>query len=191
MTEMNGNKDQELIARFQSNDAAAFDEIVLGYQDRIYGLCRRLLGNTHDAEEAAQDVFLKAFRSLHKFRPEASLYTWLYRIAVNTCIDYKRKPFFESLFRRTEEGDEIRIDPPSGDPSPERLYESKQLGAALWKGLAKISPKLRIALVLKEIEGLSYEEIADVLEISLGTVKSRISRAREELLQILENKATR
>ena len=177
--------DLTLISRFKSGDESAFNGIVLAYQDRIYGLCRRLLGNAHDAEDAAQDTFVKAFQNLNKFQPQASLYTWLYRIAVNTCLDYRRKPFFESLFRRTGEGEEFQYDQPTGEPSPERIAESRQMEQALWKSLAKLSQKLRMVIVLKELEGLSYEEIADVLDISLGTVKSRISRAREELLELM------
>ncbi len=179
--------DLPLITRFKNGDETAFDEIVLAYQDRIYGLCRRLLGNAHDAEDAAQDTFVKAFQNLPKFQPQASLYTWLYRIAVNTCLDYRRKPFFDSLFRRTREGEELQYDLPTGEPSPERLAESRQMEQALWKSLAKLSQKLRMVIVLKELEGLSYEEISDVLDISLGTVKSRISRAREELLELMGN----
>jgi RNA polymerase sigma-70 factor (ECF subfamily) len=106
---------------------------------------------------------------------------------VNTCLDYRRKPFFESLFRRTGEGEEFQYDLPTGEPSPERIAESRQMEQALWKSLAKLSQKLRMVIVLKELEGLSYEEIADVLDISLGTVKSRISRAREELLELMGN----
>jgi RNA polymerase sigma-70 factor (ECF subfamily) len=144
-----------------------------------------MLGNAHDAQDAAQDVFLKAFQALPRFEPGASLSTWLYRIAINTCIDYKRKPLFASLFTRTDEGEEIMIDPPSGQPSPERLVESKQIEQALQKSLGILSQKLRTAIILKEIEGLSYEEISEVLDISMGTVKSRIARAREELFDLM------
>jgi RNA polymerase sigma-70 factor, ECF subfamily len=173
--------DLNFIKRFKDGDASAFGEIVLKYQDRIYNLCRHMLGNAHDAEDAAQDAFLKAYQALPKFQPEASLYTWLYRIATNTCIDYKRKPVFESLFRSTADGEELAHDRASDEPSPERLYQSKQLDQALREGLGKLSSKLRAIIVLKEIEELSYEEIAEALDISMGTVKSRISRAREEL----------
>jgi len=178
--------DLRLIDRFKSGDAAAFEEIVLKHQDKIYNLCRHMLGNAHDAEDAAQDVFIKAYQGLHKFQPHASLYTWLYRIAVNTCIDYRRKPFFESIFKHTEEGKELVYDLPSDAPSPERLYQSKQIGLALRISLGKLSQKLRTVIILKEVEGLSYEEIAEVLDISLGTVKSRIARAREELLELMK-----
>lgn len=183
---MHTGEDLRLIERFQRGGTDAFEEIVLKYQDRIYNLCRHMLGNAHDAEDAAQDAFIKAYQNLKDFRPESSLYTWLYRIAVNTCIDYKRKPFFESLFRRSNEGDEIMIEQASAGPSPERLYESKQLGLALRQSLKALSPKLRAVIVLKEVEGLSYEEISDVLDISMGTVKSRISRAREELRALMK-----
>ncbi len=178
--------DLKFIEAFKKGDTSAFEEIVLKYQDKIYNLCRHMLGNAHDAEDAAQDVFLKAYKALPKFQPDASLYTWLYRIAVNTCIDYRRKPLFASLFNRFEDGVDVMIDRPSYEPSPELLYDLKQAGRALWRSLARISPKLRAAIVLKEVEGLSYEEIAKVLDISLGTVKSRISRAREELKILME-----
>lgn len=177
------NEDLELISSFKSGDKSAFETIILNYQDRIYNLCRHMLGNAHDAEDAAQDTFLKAYQKLKDFRPNASVYTWLYRIAVNTCIDYKRRPFFESIFRRSDTGEEKVIEYASTSPSPEREYESKQIARALQKGLARLSRKLRTVIILKEVEGLSYEEIADVLDISKGTVKSRISRAREELKQ--------
>lgn len=177
------NRSDELsnVNRFKKGDKTAFEELVLKYQDRIYNLCRHMLGNTSDAEDAAQDTFIKAYQKLKDFKPEASLYTWLYRIAVNTCLDYKKKPFFESLFMKADEDEEYIPEAVSEDPSPEKLYESKQLGLALRKGIGKLSLKLRTVIILKEIEGLSYEEIADILEVSTGTVKSRISRARDEL----------
>jgi RNA polymerase sigma-70 factor (ECF subfamily) len=140
-----------------------------------------MVGNPHDAEDAAQDVFIKAFRNLKNFRPESSLYTWLYRIAVNTCLDYKKRPFFQSLFKRTGDGEEFEIEQLSNEPTPERLYELKQTGYALQKCLNQLSSKLKTVIILKEVEGLAYEEIAEILDISIGTVKSRISRAREEL----------
>src|SRR5512134_1593026 len=145
-----------------------------------------MLGNAHDAEDAAQDVFLKAYQALPKFQPDASLYTWLYRIATNTCIDYRRKPVFESLFGTSENWQEFVHDRPSDEPSPERLYQSRQMDQALKESLGKLSPKLRAIIILKEIEDFSYEEIAETLDISMGTVKSRISRAREELQESLK-----
>ncbi|MEW6108039.1 MAG: sigma-70 family RNA polymerase sigma factor [Nitrospirota bacterium] len=178
--------DVQLIERSKKGDVSAFEQLVLKYEDKIYNLCRHMLGNAHDAEDAAQDVFLKAYQNLNKFRPEASLHTWLYRIAVNTCIDYRRKPFFESLFKSSKEGDEFVEELPADSPSPDRLYESKQISNAIQLALGRLSERLRMVILLKEIEGLSYEEIADVLDVSIGTVKSRISRAREELKKLLK-----
>ncbi|MDP3111514.1 MAG: sigma-70 family RNA polymerase sigma factor [Thermodesulfovibrionales bacterium] len=179
--------DLQALKRFKNGDISAFEELVLNYQDRIYNLCLYMLGSKHDAEDAAQDTFLKAYRSLNDFKPNASLYTWIYRIAVNTCIDYKRKPLLESLFRRSDTGEEVVIEHPSDSPSPEKVYESKQIQNALQEALRKLSPKLRAVIVLKEMEGLSYEEIADTLDVSIGTVKSRISRARDELKILLKD----
>jgi len=128
-----------LINRFKGGDQTAFEELVLKYQDRIYNLCRHILGNAQEAEDAAQDTFLKAYQKLKDFNPDATLYTWLYRIAVNTCLDYKKRPFFESLFKRADEGKKFVEEPLSDWPSPEKLYESKQLGLALCKSLGKLS----------------------------------------------------
>jgi len=177
--------DLSLINRFKEGDASAFGEIVSKYQNKVYNLCRHMLRNAEDAEDAAQDVFLKAYQALPKFQPDASLYTWLYRIATNTCIDYKKKPIFESLFGDNGEGERLIHDRASEAPSPEKLYQSKQIDQALQESLAKLSPKLRAIIILKEIEELSYEEIADTLDISMGTVKSRIARARAELQQLM------
>jgi RNA polymerase sigma-70 factor, ECF subfamily len=179
--------DLSLIDRFKGGDQAAFEELILKYEDRIYNLCRLILGNSHDAQDMAQETFLKAYQKLKDFKPEASLYTWLYRIAVTTCLDYKKKPFFESLFRKSGEDEEYILEPVSEEPSPEKLYESKQLWLALRKSLGKLSLKLKTVIILKEIEGLSYEDIAEVLDVSIGTVKSRISRARDELKVLLKN----
>lgn len=178
--------DIDLISRCQRGDQAAFGLIIGRYQDRIYNLCAHLLGNCSEAEDMAQATFLKAYRNLGRFQPQAALYTWLYRIAVNTCLDHLRRPFFESIFRRSSNGEEIVLDHPSSAPSPEKNFENRQLQVALQKALEKLSPKLRAVIVLKEIEGLSYEEIAITLEISIGTVKSRISRARGELQVVLQ-----
>jgi RNA polymerase sigma-70 factor (ECF subfamily) len=178
--------DLNLIESFKQGDTSAFGEIVLRYQDKIFNLCRHMLGNAADAEDAAQDVFLKAYQALPKFQPEASLYTWLYRIATNTCIDYRKKPIFESLFGDSGEGERLVLDRATDAPSPEKLYQSKQIDQALQESLGKLSPKLRAIITLKEIEELSYEEIADALEISMGTVKSRIARAREELQKLMQ-----
>jgi len=125
----------------------------------------------------------KAYRRLKDFSLNSSIHTWLYRIAINTCLDYKKKSRRE--VSRTEP---LAEDLPSDKPLPEQLYESREITAAVQLALQKLPPKLRAAIVLREIEGLSYKEIADVLHTSMGTVKSRISRAREELRHLLQKK---
>jgi RNA polymerase sigma-70 factor (ECF subfamily) len=175
--------DVDSIERFKRGDLSAFEEIVRKYQDRIYNLCRYMLQDTQDAQDAAQDVFMKAYAGLKVFKPDASLYTWLYRIAVNTCLDHKKKS------RPAQLRDESFVnDLASTEPSPEQRYQSKEIGQAIQVALQKLPEPLRAVIVLKEIEDLSYEEIAEVLHTSLGTVKSRISRAREELRRLLQKK---
>ena len=175
--------DTELIRRFEDGDLSAFEELVRKYQDKIYNLCRYMLQDARDAQDAAQDAFLKAYSNVKEFRADSALYSWLYRIAVNTCLDYRKKVRPEQI------EDEALLDRlASHEPSPERVYRSKEIGHALQAALQRLPEHLRAAIVLKEIEGLSYEEIAKVLHTSLGTVKSRISRAREELRQLLQKK---
>jgi RNA polymerase sigma-70 factor, ECF subfamily len=177
--------DQQLIARIKGGDGRSFDVLVKRYQDRINNLCRYMLENRQDAEDAAQDTFLKAYRNLNAYRPSASFYTWLYRVAVNTCLDHKRKISLRSLWFLSDNED--RADSfPSNIPSPEAAYSNKQSMQSLRSALNKLSKKLRVVIVLKELDRLSYEEIAEILEVSVGTVKSRISRAREELQKNIE-----
>ncbi len=178
------------IEEFRKGDPAAFESLVVKYQHRIYTLCRYLLEDSRDAEDAAQDTFVKAFQGLKGFAPAASFYTWLYRIAVNTCIDRRRKGSVRAETSAAG-GSDFLDAVPSPALSPESAYETKQEAEALQAALTRLSEKLRIPLVLKEVEGFSYEEIAAALDISVGTVKSRISRAREELaiaLKIPRNK---
>jgi RNA polymerase sigma-70 factor (ECF subfamily) len=173
--------ESNLIERFKKGDRSAFEEIVRKYQHRIYNLCRYMLQDPEDAQDAAQDVFLKAYRALKDFRPDSSLYTWIYRIAVTTCLDYRRKSRRE-VFR----SEPLTEDLPSGEHSPHQLYESRKITESVQLALQKLPEKLRAAIVLREIEGLSYEEIAEVLHTSAGTVKSRISRAREQVRHLLK-----
>lgn len=175
----------DIVRRFKDGDEAAFEEIVLACQDRVYNLCRQMLGSKRDAEDAAQDAFIKAYKNLNNFEPSASFFSWLYRIAVNTCLDYKRRPATRSFFMPSGDGG-FTVEPRSNQPSPEDLYESKRLGKAIDQGLNMISEKLRAVIVLREIEGLPYEEIAEILGISVGTVKSRLSRGRDELRKCLK-----
>ena len=178
---MTPNDESDLIGRFKKGDLSAFEGLVRRYQDRVYNLCRYMLQDPRDAQDAAQDVFLKAYKALKNFRPDSSFYTWIYRITVTTCLDYRRKARREVLRREP-----LTEDLPSNEPFPEQIYESVEIAGSVQLALKKLQGKLRAAIVLREMEGLSYEEIAEVLHISLGSVRSRISRAREELRRLLK-----
>ena len=177
--------DIELIKRFENGSRSAFEELVRKHQEKIFNLCCYMLNDRDNAQDAAQEVFLKAYSRLKDFRGDCALYSWLYRIAVNTCLDQKRKS--PDTADSSEPAPSVEDLPTSG-PSPEQLYQSKETGRAIQAALQKLPDILRAAIVLKEIEGLSYEEIADSLDTSIGTVKSRISRAREELKRLLQTK---
>jgi RNA polymerase sigma-70 factor, ECF subfamily len=174
--------DKDLIQRFKSGNVSAFEELLRRYQDRVYNLCRHMVDDRDDARDAAQDVFIKAFRALKSYKPDAGFYTWIYRIAVNTCLDFKKKRQVPPL------DVELMDSFPSGGPFPEEVYESKEAGRIIEAALQRLPKKLRAAIVLREMEGLSYEETASVLGISTGTVKSRIARAREQLRGFLQKK---
>jgi RNA polymerase sigma-70 factor (ECF subfamily) len=176
--------DDDLIARVKGGDIAAFEGIVKRYQDRIYNICVYMLKDRQKAQEAAQDVFVKAYGNLKDYQPRASLYTWLYRIAINTSIDYLRK------FPPVPMDHGVLADLPCGDPSPERCLETRETTTLVQNALQKLPTELKTAIVLREIEGLAYEEIAAVLHVSVGTVKSRISRAREALRRLLREKSS-
>lgn len=176
----------ELIEKFKLGDRSVFEVLVLKYQDRIYNLCLYMLGNPLDAEDAAQETFIKAFRGLEFFETHAPFYTWIYRIGINTCLDYKKKA--SSRYERFHSDiDSLRQDIPS-ENSPEDQLKISEFTESVQSALLEIPAKLRTVIVLKEIEDLSYEEISRVLKISIGTVKSRISRARELLRKKLRNK---
>ncbi len=177
--------DIDLIRRFGDGSRSAFEDLVRKYQDKIFNLCCYMLHDRDNALDAAQEVFLKAYNRLKDFRGDCAFYSWLYRIAVNACLDQKRKS--PDTADSSEPAPSVEDLPTSG-PSPEQLYQSKETGRAILAALQKLPDILRAAIVLKEIEGLSYEEIADSLDTSIGTVKSRISRAREELRGLLRGK---
>jgi RNA polymerase sigma-70 factor (ECF subfamily) len=178
---MTPTNESDVIERFKKGDSSVFEVIVRRHQDRIHNLCRYMLQDPRDAQDAAQDVFLKAYRSLKAFTPGASLSTWLYRIAVTTCLDYRRK-----LRREMRRREPLSENLPSDESLTEPLCASGMLTDTIQAALQKLPEKLRAAIVLREIEALSYEEIAQVLHTSLGTVKSRISRARAQLRHILK-----
>ena len=187
--------DAVLVARCKGNDLTAFDEIVERYQHKIYGYVKRLVGNETDAEDITQEVFLKALNSLHRFREESSLQTWLFRIATNLCRDAHRRRQREkgwlSLWRQTDEQSETEegsiVDPPDDRFNPEKLLLREELGAILSEAMEQLPLAMREVLILHDVEQMPYEEIAQALGVPLGTVKSRLFHARARLRELLAN----
>jgi RNA polymerase sigma-70 factor (ECF subfamily) len=177
--------DEALVARSKNGDADAFEELVSLYERKIYTVAYRIMGNHEDANDLAQEAFLRAFQSIGNFRGEASFLTWMCRIVTNLCRDELRKKYrtqIESLDEEITLGEgEVKKQVASSEPGPAELYEKKELQEKIQELINTLSPEFRLALVLRDIQGFTYEEIAEQLECSLGTVKSRINRARKYL----------
>lgn len=167
-----------LIARTCRDDQAAFGELVEQNRGAILRVCFRLLGNLEDAKDVAQEAFLQAYLGLDRFREGSRFSTWLYRIAVNLCLNVLR--------RRGPRGEPLDEAFPDPRPTPDRVYAQRELGRRIGRALERLSPDVRAAVVLRDTMGLSYSEIGEVLDIPLGTVKSRISAARWTLRRYLE-----
>jgi len=185
--------ESEVIARAQGGDVEAFGRIYHAYAGRVHALCWRIAGNPQRAEDLTQEVFVRAWRNLHAFQGRSRFFTWLYRIAVNTAKNY-----LESQGRRPP-GSDMEIEGAelieSGDglrdqATPERQMLTNEIASTVHRVLEHLPPDLRTAITLREIEGMSYEEIAEVMDCPIGTVRSRIFRAREaidlELRPLLE-----
>ena len=184
--------DTALVQRAKANDRAAFNEIVLRYKDKVYNYVYRMVRNATDAEDLTQETFVRAYLSLHSFQSRASLNTWLFRIATNLCIDHCRRAkrtqgLVTSLSPDNEEEEEgLQRDIPDATFDPQRLLLNKELGEKLEKALQELPEKLRMVVLLYDVEGLSYEEIAAIAGCPLGTVKSRLFNARAVLRRKLE-----
>ena len=174
--------DQILVERVKSGDKKAFDALVIKYQGRILNLISRFVHNPYDASDVAQEAFIKAYRALPKFRGDSAFYTWLYRIAVNTAKNFLasglRQPFDTAVdFNEMEQTD--HSDSLKEQTTPESLLLTHELQETIVTAIEELPADLRSAITLREIDGLSYEEIATVMECPVGTVRSRIFRARE------------
>ena len=179
--------DRRLIADTLAGRSAAFGELVLRHQDRLFNAVVRVVDNADDAADAVQDAFVNAYQSLASFKGDAEFYTWLYRIAFNTAISLKRKRKAVVSLDAGRDG-EGGLDPadPHGEIGPGADLERGEEEAILQAALNRLSVEHRTVLVLKDIDGLKYEEIADVLGVPIGTIRSRIHRARLELKTLLD-----
>ena len=178
----------QIVQRVLQGDVNAFEKLVLEYEKSVYAITQRMTGNAEDAADMTQETFIKAYNSLSSFRGDSKFSVWLYRIATNVCLDFlrsrSRKPTV-SLSVEDDDGEEVELDIADESQSPERLLERGLTRDAVRRGLNALSPEYRQILLLREIQGLSYEEIADVLTLEVGTVKSRIFRARKRLCAFL------
>jgi len=177
------SRELELVERHARGDESAFDEVYTLHSGRVYGLCLRLAGDPEEAFDLAQEVFLRVHRHLARFRGRSSLSTWIYRVTVNHCRSRlaRRRISAVPLEEAVARGDEPR----ARGADPERLAVVSQASRRLGAALARLPLKLRMAVVLRDVEGLAYGEIASVLRVPVGTVRSRIARAREALRQEL------
>ncbi|MFC5607386.1 RNA polymerase sigma factor RpoE [Variovorax soli] len=180
--------DFQLVQRTVAGDDKAYELLVLKYQRRIERLIGRMVRDVDLIEDIAQETFIRAYRALHQFRGEAQFYTWLYRIAVNTAkkalVDMKRDPTVPEAALRSGDDDDETYRPgnePISDESPDTILAAKEIAAAVNAAMDALPTELRQAVTLREIEGLSYEEIAEVMNCPIGTVRSRIFRAREAI----------
>lgn len=177
-----------LVERVQAGDQSAFGLLVKKYQRRLLRLVMRLVRDPAEAEDVAQEAFIKAYRALPSFRGESAFYTWLYRIGINTAKNWlvahgRRLPVVADIIEdddRIDDGGLLR-----NDETPDRILMSKQIGETVSVALQALPADLRTAITLREIDGLSYEEIASIMECPIGTVRSRIFRAREAIAERL------
>jgi RNA polymerase sigma-70 factor, ECF subfamily len=178
--------DHRLIAECRDGNTAAFGELVSRYQDRLFNSVLRLTDNAEDARDVVQEAFLHAYQSLHSFKGDALFFTWLYRIAVNTAISMKRKKRVVLRIQPAGEGGNA-IEPldPSETNRPGHALEMAEEERRVHEALAKLSPEHRSVLVMKDMEGMKYEEMAEILGVPVGTIRSRLHRARLEMRDIL------
>ena len=189
---MNVDVDAPLIERVKNGDVQAFEMLVVKYQRRIERLIGRMVRDVDLVQDIAQESFIRAYRAIPQFRGESAFYTWLYRIAVNTAkkalMELKRDPTVSesALASRDEDDETSRVENELSDgETPESIMASKQIAATVNAAIEALSEDLRQAITLREIEGLSYDEIADIMNCPIGTVRSRIFRAREAIAQRL------
>ncbi|MBN2797815.1 MAG: sigma-70 family RNA polymerase sigma factor [Deltaproteobacteria bacterium] len=186
-----GPSDAELVARFKEGDRSAYEAIMRRYQDTVYTLALRWMRDEQVAEEVSQDIFIKLHSALHDFRGDATLRTWIYRVAVNHCKNRRlyrsrrKMDQHDPLEGRSPDPDAPARELPSPLPLPDHDVQRAEAEVLLRAALAELDPEQRQIIVLRDVEDLDYQEIADLLQLPRGTVKSRLHRARQQLAQRL------
>lgn len=184
--------DEELVEKIKKGDIDAYEEIIKKYENKVCGIIYHMIKNQNDVEDLAQEVFIKVYKNLSKFKGDSSLYTWIYKITVNLCLDEvkKRKNIIYLDEKLEVEDGELERELPSSDKTQVELYEEKELKEKLHKCIGKLTEKQRVMIVLRDIKGFSYEEISEITSVKLGTVKSQINRARLKLKELLDKEGT-
>ena len=185
-------EDIQLVLAHNQGDNAAFQRLTMKYRLRVYNLCRRILSDEEESEDLTQEVLIKVLRSIRNFQPTSSFYTWVYRITVNCCIDHlrkcRRRPPVTSLCSNYPEPAQNKQEweIPDDRYNPEARFDQNKLRETIGQAMGQLSEKSRSIIILKDIEGLSYVEISSVLGVSRGAVKSRLWKARQRLMELLE-----
>ena len=185
--ELSSPEDQQLIETCLTGDSSAFGELVVRYQDRLYGSVLMMVSSPEDARDLTQEAFVHAFRRLESFRGDSAFYTWLFRIAINATISFRRKMARRKMVSIETAREVIGEEPRDGrvDTPPSSRMESQEQQRLVRAALGELSEEFRTAIVLTEIEGMSYEDAAEAIGCPIGTVRSRIHRARNELREKL------
>ena len=185
---MTREQEAAIVRKVLGGDANAFETLVLEYEKNVYNIALRMTGNSEDAADMTQEAFIKAYNSLQSFRGNSKFSVWLYRIVSNVCLDFlrskNRRPTV-SLSVEDDDGEDAQLDVADESQSPELLLDRKLTRDSVRRGLDSLPPDYRQILLLREIQGLSYDEIAQALSLEVGTVKSRIFRARKRLCTFL------
>lgn len=189
---MTRDEESRIISAVLDGDVNAYEALVLEYQKSVYSIALRMTGSRDDAYDISQDAFLKAYKSLHDFRGECSFGSWVYRMAANMSIDYlrrqKRRHTEETVYLDDDRDGERPTEIPDMAGEPYAVVERREMRRAVMAGLERLDEEQRLILILRDIDGLSYAEIAETLKIEISTVKSRIYRARARLANFLLEK---
>jgi RNA polymerase sigma-70 factor (ECF subfamily) len=183
----------DLVARCQAGDTEAFDELVTRYRTRVFGMIYNMIHNEQDAWDLAQDSFLKAWKSIKRFRGRSSFYTWIYRIVMNVTIDWLRKKQITGAGNEFDDSIQLKeVDPasktvPKSEALPHEMMGRSEIRTRIDKAIAQLSPEQRAVILMKEIEDMQYHEIAEALGCSIGTVMSRLFYARKKLQNLLRD----
>lgn len=173
--------EKELINRCKTGDTGAFEELISSYEKRIFNIAYNMLGNREDAFDAAQDACIKIYKSIYGFKENSALSTWIYRIVSNVCIDFLRKRNKVLPLYISKDEKELEIPLVDKEKTPDEILESKEESTLIRVCIKSLPPDSKIIIILRDIYGYSYDEISSILNISMGTVKSRLSRARNLL----------